>query len=191
MTLQLTTWRLPTRRFTVSEYYRMAEAGILTEDDRVELIEGEIIQMSPIGRLHAGTVDRLNHLFVVRLGDVAQVRVQNPLHLDEYTEPQPDLALLVPRPDFYSSGHPSAPDVLLVIEVADSSIDFDREVKIPLYAQRGVSEAWLVDLNAGTVTTFRDPAPEGYRTIVTLRGGESIAAQAFPGREFAVAEILG
>lgn len=191
MTLQLTTWRLPTRRFTVEEYYRMAEAGILKEDDRVELIEGEIVEMSPIGRVHAGIVDRLTHLFVTRVGDVAQVRIQNPLRLDERSEPEPDLTLLVPRPDFYTSGHPRPKDVLLLVEVADSSIEFDREVKIPLYARAGIREVWLVDLNVGTVTVFRDPTADGYRTVRTLRRGESIGALAFPGREFAVAEILG
>ena len=188
MTLQLATWRLPTRRFTVSGYYRMAEAGILKEDDRVELIEGEIVQMSPIGRLHAGSVIRLNHRFLHSIGDAALVSVQNPVRLDEYSEPEPDLALLVPRPDFYTSGHPSAKDILLLVEVADWSIDFDREVKIPLYARAGVREVWLLDLNAGSVTVFRDPSAEGYRTTLTLRRGESIAALAFPGRELAIAD---
>ncbi|MGH2460991.1 MAG: Uma2 family endonuclease [Chloroflexota bacterium] len=191
MTLQLTTTRLPTRQFTVSEYYRIAEAGILTEDDRVELIGGEIIQMSPIGRLHAGIVNRLNYLFFKQFGEVAQVSVQNPVHLDEYSEPQPDLTLLVPRPDFYASGHPGPGDVLLLVEVADSSLEYDQIVKARLYARAGVREVWLLDLNQGVVTVFRDPTANGYQTIRALGRGESIGALAFPGRELAVAEILG
>ncbi|HVC35036.1 MAG TPA: Uma2 family endonuclease [Chloroflexota bacterium] len=191
MTLQVTTRRLPTRRFTVDEYSLMAEAGILKEDDRVELIEGEIVQMSPIGRFHVGIVIRLNHLFVTRLGDVAQVSVQNPVHLHEYSEPEPDVALLVPRADFYTSALPTPADVLLLVEVADSSIEFDREVKIPLYARAGIREVWLVDLNAGAVSVFREPSADGYRSIQTLRRGAWASALAFPGREFAVADLLG
>lgn len=189
--LQLATRRPVTRRFSVSEYYRMAEAGILQEDDRVELIEGEIVQMSPIGRFHASNVDRLTYLFVTRVGDIAQVRVQNPLRLGEYSEPGPDFTLLVPRPDFYASGHPSPEDVLLLVEVADSSLEYDREVKIPLYARAGIREVWLADLSAGTISIFRDPTADGYRTVRTLGRGESISTLAFPGREFAVVELLG
>lgn len=134
------------RRFTVREYYRMAQAGILTKDDRVELLEGEIVEMAPIGPRYAGAVDRLTELFVRNFAGAALTRVQNPIHLDEHTEPQPDLALLRPRADFYTTGHPTPEDILLVVEIAETSADVDRDVKMPLYARSGIPEAWLVDL---------------------------------------------
>ncbi len=130
--------RLLRRPFTVAEYHRMAEAGVLGEDDRVELLEGEIVQMTPIGSRHAACVARLTHLFVDRLQGRAQVNVQNPVHLSERSEPQPDLALLRPRPDFYARAHPGPADVLLLVEVAETSSDVDWTVKIPLYAGAGV-----------------------------------------------------
>lgn len=190
MVLQVATRRLPIRRFTVAEYYRMAEVGILKEGDRVELIEGEIIQMSPIRRRHAKQVTHLTEFFAGAFLDVARISVQNPIHLDDHSEPQPDLVLLARRPDLYAVEHPSPADILLLIEVADSSIDFDREIKIPLYARAGAREAWLIDLNAGTVLAFRDPTADSYRTVRTFHRGASISALAFPGREFAVEDLL-
>jgi Uma2 family endonuclease len=133
----------PTRyRFTRADYYRMAEAGILGEGDRVELIEGEIYRMSPIGPMHAGGVDRLNRLFSRTFGDAVIVRVQNPVVLDDYSEPEPDLTLLRPRADFYTGEHPNPEDILLAVEVADSSADWDRRVKAPLYVRSGIPELW-------------------------------------------------
>src|ERR671938_544657 len=134
------------RCFSVDEYYRMGEAGILTEDDRVELIEGEIIEMSPIGSRHAACVNRLNTLLGRHLRQTAIVSVQNPIRLDAYSEPEPDVALLRPRADYYESGHPTPADALLIVEVADTSADYDRIIKLPLYAKAGIPEAWLVDL---------------------------------------------
>lgn len=186
MTLPLTR-----RRFTVSEYYRMAAAGILTEDDRVELIDGEIVEMAPIGHRHAACVDRLTQIFVHRFADVAQTRVQNPIHLSEHTEPQPDLTLLHPRADFYASGHPTPEDIFLVIEVAETSVEVDRRIKMPLYARSRIPEAWLVDLEQETLTTYRDPTPSGYATIRVLRCGERLAPLAFPDRELVVGDIFG
>ena len=129
------------RRFTAEEYHQMAEAGILLEDDRVELIEGEIIELSPIGRHHASTLIRLNELFVRRFGDVALVSAQNPIRLSDDTEPQPDLALLRRRSDFYDAGLPRPEDILLGVEVADTSVAYDRRLKIPLYGRSGIAES--------------------------------------------------
>ncbi len=181
---------LPRRRFTVDEYHKMAVAGILGEDDRVELIEGEITEMTPIGRLHAATVNRLNKLFVNTFGDDAVVGVQNPIVLDEHSEPQPDIALLRPRADFYASGLPTPEDVVLLVEVTYSSADPDRRVKVPLYAGKGIAEVWLVDLEQETMTVYRDPVAGGYRTARVFRRGEGVAPAAFPHRSLAVADIL-
>lgn len=117
------------RRFTVDEYYRLAEAGILHEDDRVELIEGEVVEMAPIGSKHASQVDRLAQHFFALLGERSTVRVQSPVHLDEHSEPQPDVTLLRPRPDFYASAHPGPQDIMLVVEVAETSAEYDHRQK--------------------------------------------------------------
>jgi Uma2 family endonuclease len=180
-----------TRQFTVDEYYRMADAGILTEDDRVELIDGEIIEMPPIGSPHASCVLRLNRFFDRSVGESALVSVQNPLHLDDRSEPEPDVMLLRPRADFYRSGHPTAADVLLLIEVSDSTIAFDRGVKIPLYARHRIPEVWLVDIGEDAIHVYRDPSPTGYRTVATHGRGERLTPSSFSDLSFAVDEILG
>ena len=182
---------LTRRRFAVSEYHQMAQAGILGEDDRVELIDGEVTEMTPIGRRHAACVDRMSKLFERTFGDDAQVRVQNPVVLGEYTEPQPDLALLRPRADFYASGHPTQDDIFLLVEVAETSAEPDRRVKVPLYARSGVQEFWLVDLDGDTVTVYQDPTPSGYGTVRVVRRGEELAPVAFLNRPLAAAAILG
>ena len=179
------------RRFTVAEYYQMAKAGIFTEDDRVELIDGEIIEMTPIGHRHAACVDRLNRLFSRGVGDSAVVRIQNPVRLSDSTELQPDVTLLRARSDFYASGHPTPGDVLLLVEVAETSSRFDRRVKVPRYARSGIPECWLVDLGQETVTVYRDPTPSGYHTVRTARRGEKLRPFALPDLELAVADILG
>jgi Uma2 family endonuclease len=183
--------QLSRRLFTVHEYHQMGLAGILSEDDRVELIEGEIVQMAPIGSRHAACVDRLTQLFVLRVAGRAIVRIQNPVLLNDYSEPQPDLALLRPRPDFYASGHPAPQDVLLVVEVADTSAGIDRAAKMPLYARAGILEAWLVDLQEERVEVHSQPLPQGYQSIQHFGRGASIALQAFPDLTFAVDGILG
>lgn len=179
------------RRFTVHDYYAMAEAGILHEDDRVELIEGEIIEMSPINAPHASHVKRLNQLFMSRLGARVTLGVQDPVRLSEYSEPQPDLALLQPRDDFYQRSHPTPDDVFLLIEVSDSTVEYDRQVKAPLYARSGVREMWLINLGAGQVEVYRNPSPDGYREQRYLQRGEAVAPLAFPEASFRVDEILG
>jgi len=179
------------RRFSVEEYYLMAKAGILTEDDRVELIEGEIVEMSPIGSRHAACVKRLNRLLSQQVGSRALVSAQNPVRLGEHSEPQPDITLLRPRADFYSTAHPGPADVLLLMEVADTSIEYDREVKVPLYAQAGIGEVWLVDLVAESIEVYQNPAPEGYRQTRVVRLEERLAPEALPDLELSARGILG
>lgn len=178
------------RLFTRDEYYAMAEAGILKPEDRVELIEGEIYQMTPIGNPHAGCVNRLVRRFsALTAADRAVLSPQNPVNLTDISEPQPDITLLRFRDDFYGDGHPTPEDVLLLVEVADS-IGFDRHTKIPLYARCDIPEAWLVDLKKEILEVYRDPTPAGYRKVQRLRRGDRIAPLAFPDFEIEVASIL-
>lgn len=183
---------LARRKFTAEEYHRLAEAGILKEDDRVELIEGEIVEMSPIGPRHAGAVNRLLSLFMsLQARGLALISVQNPLRLGGFGEPQPDLVLLKPREDFYASSHPSPEDALLVVEVAEASLEYDRQVKLPLYARWGVQEVWLLDLLGDRLEVHRDPSPEGYRQTQVLSRGNRVVPSAFPGLVLEVADLLG
>lgn len=182
---------LKRRLFTVEEYYRMAEAGIISKDERVELIEGEIVAMAAIGTGHAACVDRLNYFLSQRVGNRALVRVQNPTRLDRFSEPQPDIALLRPRADFYAFAHPGPADVSLVVEVADTTVGFDREVKIPLYARAGIPEAWLVDLTGDCMTAYRKPSAQVSQDVQRLQRGQSLFPEAFPDCALAVEDILG
>jgi Uma2 family endonuclease len=179
------------RRFTTAEYHAMAEAGVLAEDERVELITGEIVRMMPIGAQHAGCVRGLNRKLSRGLGDRALIAVQDPIVLDDASEPQPDIAVLRFREDNYRSLHPKPADVLLIIEVADTSADYDRNVKLPLYAQAGIPEAWLVRLREACIEVHRNPAPTGYQEMRTLHVGDSVSPLAFPDLELTVAAILG
>ncbi len=181
---------LKRRRFTVEEYHWIARVGILREDDRVELIDGEVLEMTPIGRRHASCIARLDHILGHELGDAAVIWPRNPIRLSDYSEPQPDLTLLRPRPDFYSTVEPSPSDVLLLIEVSDTTVEYDRRVKVPLYARHSVPEVWLVDLEQDTITVYRDPNADGYRTVRVVRRGEAVAPSAFPDRPLAVSDIL-
>ena len=181
---------LARRRFTSAEYHQMVEAGILAEDDRVELIEGEIIEMSPIGRHHAATVRRLSDLSFHTFRDVALVDIQNPIRLSDESEPQPDLTLVRRRPDFYDSGLPGPEDIFLVVEVADTSLAYDRRLKIPLYGRSGIPEAWLIDVTKRTITVYRDPGPAGYGTTRVVRRAEQLDLVAFPDRLLSADEIL-
>jgi len=177
--------------FTVDDYYRMAEAGILTPEDRVELIEGEIIQMSPIGNRHAGCVNRATDLFTFVFRGKATVTVQNPVRLNKYNEPQPDLVLAKPRADYYASKHPTGEDVFLVLEVADTTLRKDRNVKLPIYARLEVPEVWIEDLAHDLILVFRDRAAKSYNTSLTLRRGDSLSVAAFPEVTFKVEDLLG
>jgi Uma2 family endonuclease len=183
---------LTRRRFTLDEYHRMGEAGILGEDDRVELIEGEIVEMSPIGSRHAAAVARIHHLFAVRLGARAVVWGQNPLLLPTLvSEPQPDVTLLAPRVDFYAARLPEPPDVLLLVEVAETSLAYDRRTKVPLYARAGVVEVWLADLEHRRLTVHRDPRGDGYAAIRHPAAGEAFSPLAFPDLAVTLADLLG
>ena len=178
-------------RFTRAEYHRMAEAGILSEDSPVELIEGEILEMSPIGRRHKACVDRLTDILVPAVRGVAIVRVQSSIVLGERSEPEPDLVLLRRRDDFYAEADETPEDVLLVVEVADSSEVYDRRTKAPLYARHGIPELWIANLNRDQIIVYHDPTPAGYATTRVARRGESISPLAFPDLMIAVDAILG
>ncbi len=177
-------------RFSVDDYEQMIQAGILTENDPVELIRGEIIEKMSIGDEHCACVNRLNHILSRRIGDRAIVSIQNPVRLVD-SEPEPDVALLRPTPDFYASGKPQASDIVLLIEVADTSIDFDRDVKLPLYAEAGVRELWIVDLQAGRVEVHRQPdANRKYLDVQTATRTQQLQVAALPDVTVSVSELL-
>ena len=178
------------RVLTVAEYHRMAEAGILTERDRVELIEGELIAMSPIGSEHSGTVNALNRTLVRAVGDRAIVAVQNPVQLDDLSEPEPDFALLKPRDDDYRRATPHPHEVLLIIEVADTSLAYDRAVKRSLYARHGIPEFWIVNLAAKQVEVCRSPTGEQYASVSHVGREAVLEPQLLPGATIPVSALL-
>lgn len=182
---------LTRRKLTVDEYYRMAETGIFHEDERLELIDGEIAVMSPIGPLHMGCVATLAQWFGSRVGDRALVWVQNAVRLGRQAAPQPDVALLRPRADNYRTAIPGPADVLLIIEVADTSLAYDREVKLFMYALAGIAEVWIVDLRHHSILVFRDPSPEGYCDATEHGTGASISPLAFPDLAISHEEVFG
>jgi Uma2 family endonuclease len=168
------------RKLSADQFERMGQTGILGPEARVELIEGEMIEMPPIGSRHAAAVDFLSMHFARAVGEAALVRTQNPLRLSDDSEPQADLMLLRPRADRYRTGHPRPEDVLLLIEVADATPVFDRETKLPLYAKHGVPEVWILDLDARQLEVYREPSAGGYRRKLERRETESIAPAALP-----------
>ena len=165
-------------RFTKDDYHRMGKAGILGEDDRVELIDGEIIDMPPIGDDHVGGVNQLNWLLNRRLGDDYIVSVQNPVRLPGDNEPQPDI--VVTRRQGRKGGVPAAADVLMLIEVSDTTLAYDRRVKLPLYAAAGIPEVWIVDLESKRVLVYRSPEGRRYQHIATVERGAALAPAALP-----------
>lgn len=184
--------RAPERRkLSVDDYHRMGDAGILHEDERVELLDGELYEMPPIGDGHAGRVNRGDHFFNRRVGEDAIVSVQNPIRLSDFSEPQPDIVLLRPQADFYATRTPEPADVLLLVEVADSSLSFDRLRKLPRYAAAGIIEVWIVNLVDEQIEVYREPVGEQY-TIRTIHGrGETLFPVALPDVGIRVEEILG
>ena len=168
------------RRVSVDEYYAMAEAGILSRGDRVELVDGEILAMTPIGPAHASAVDRAANVLMRGAGEQAIVRVQNPIRLAPFNEPQPDLALLRPAVHAYRTAHPQPRDILLVVEIAESSLQYEQHVKGPLYARYGIIEYWLVDLGTQTVSRHTSPDGNAYQDVVVRGRGELIAPVALP-----------
>lgn len=181
---------LRSRPFSVHEFHRMTDAGILSEDDRVELIDGDIVEMAPIGPRHASCVMRLTSLLSRQLGNQAIVSVQNPVQLDERSELYPDVAVLLPHAHEYRAGLPGPTDVLLLIEVADTTIDADRTVKIPHYSHAGIVEVWLIDLNNDVVHVHSDPTPAGYRVTRIVRRGDFLQPIRLPACRFAAEAIL-
>ena len=177
------------RRFTVDEYHRMAKAGILHEDDRVELIEGEIIQMAAIGSRHAARVNYVAEQFITALTGRAIVSIQNPVRLGRRTEPEPDLALLRPRPDRYDARLPSPDDVLLIVEVADVTLRHDRDVKVPLYAAAGIPEVWIWDLPRHRILVYRQLVGGRYTDAAVVPQG-TLAPEAFPELHIRLDEIM-
>jgi Uma2 family endonuclease len=181
---------LTRRRFTADEYHRMGQAGVFSEHDRVELIDGEVVTMSPIGPRHAACVSKANRALVRAAGDGAIVRPQSPVRLDLYYEPEPDLVLLRPRADFYESRHVGPDDILLIVEIADTSIEYDRDVKAQIYATAGIPEYWLADLTAHIVLRYSSPERRGYRSVEECHRGESIAVRLLPACIIAVDALL-
>jgi Uma2 family endonuclease len=178
------------RLFTREEYHRMAEVGILKPTDRVELIRGEIITMSPPGRRHVAFVNNLNQLLVIRLAGRGIVSVQNPVVLTDDTEPQPDLGIYRRRAVPYKEREAFAEDALLLIEVADSSLSYDRSTKLRLYAEAGIAEYWVVDCTTESIEVHRTPDADGYRDVSRAAGAATVTLQAFPDVALTLAEIF-
>jgi Uma2 family endonuclease len=177
-------------RFTVEEYFRMGEIGVFAPEARVELIEGEIIEMPPIKPPHSGTVITLNRLLVPRCADKALVSVQNPMIISNFSAPQPDFAVLRPRHDDYQGKLPEVNDVILAIEVANTTLRYDLGRKSPLYARHGIRELWVIDVNEQVVHVCRDPSETGYRSTATLRGQDRVSIEAIPTVSIGLNEIF-
>ena len=182
---------LPAKRLLSAwEFERMAQAQILGEDERLELVEGEILQMSPIGPRHAACVNRLTKLLFAAVQDRLIVSVHNPLRLGKRSELQPDLALLRHRPDFYAAAHPGPADVLLWVEAADTGTAYDRSVKLPLLARAGIPVVWLVDLGANRLETHTDPSADGYAQESVLERDDRVAVPGLPDAFVPIGEVL-
>ena len=180
---------VPRRLLTVDEYHRMAEAGILTHDDRVELIEGELVAMAPIGSEHAAASNSLNRMLVLAVGDHGIVAVGNPVRLGRHSEPQPDFSILKPRDD-YKKVLPRPEDTMLAVEVANTSLNYDRNVKLALYARSGIPEVWIVNLVAEEVEVHRLPSADGYAAVTRATPSDTLTIEAIPGVLIPVARIF-
>lgn len=183
---------LPNSRyhFSVAEFERMGKAGVFLEDARLELIEGEIIEMSPIDSHRAACLKFLSRFLNLTVGNIALVSTRNPIRLDDFSEPEPDLALLRLRDDYYRDAHPTPADVLLIIEVADTTLAYDRQVKVPLYARAGVAETWIVNLSEEQIETYSGRADGSYQTIANFRRGEEARAHTIARLSVPVADVL-
>jgi len=179
----------PRRLLTVDEYHRMGQAGILTEEDRVELIEGELVAMAPIGSEHAAATNALTRLLVLAVGDRAIVSVGNPVRLSQRSEPQPDFAVLKPRGD-YKTMLPRPEDTMLAVEVANSSLDYDRKIKLALYARSGIPEVWIVNLAAGEVEVYQSPVADRYTASARAGRSDTLTITALPGALIPISEIF-
>lgn len=179
------------KRFRAEDFRKMTEVGILPEESGWEVIDGYLIDKMSIGSKHAGTVKKLNKFLTKSVGNITLISVQDPVHIDEYNEPEPDIALLKPREDFYTDSHPTAPDVLLLVEVSDSTVEYDREIKKTLYAAAGIVEYWLVNLQNNTVEVYSQPKNGIYRLARILESGETIETVAVANLKLPIDEILG
>lgn len=186
MTVEIRRWQ-----FTGTDFERMARAGIFAEDDRVELIDGEVVAMSPTGSRHAAIVKRLNALLNRLVAEQVIVSIQDPIRLTDYTEPQPDIAVLRPREDFYAQGHPAPEDVLLVVEVAETSLAYDLEEKVPRYAQALIPEVWIIDVETEAIVRYAQPVGVRYDSEQRLERGQVITSQSVSNLRLAVDDILG
>jgi Uma2 family endonuclease len=186
----MTTYPRP-YRFTIDQFHRMTEIGLLKEDQRVELLDGEVVHMSPISRRQAGVVNRVVALLHRQLGENAIVAVQNPMSVAKYTEAYPDIAALALRDDYYASELPTPADARLIIEVADTTLAYDRDLKVPLYARDGVPEVWVVDLNKDEVLVNRKPEEGAYTEAQTLKRGDTLPLPGVSGAVVKVEDILG
>ncbi len=179
------------RLFNVTDYHRMGAAGLFGETDRYELIEGEIIEMATIGTPHMGAVMALHRLLFIAAADRFAISVQNPLRLGTISEPEPDIVLLHPRADRYQRDpHPTPKDAGLVVEVAESSLDYDRQVKAPLYARYGVTEYWIVDLTTAAIEVYREPLGQGYRSVICYGVGNPVSPLCLPDARIEVADLM-
>ena len=178
------------KRFSVDSYYRMLDAGILVGDDKVELIDGEVLEMSPIGARHAATVYCFQTALLKALAERAMIRVQLPIHIDDFNEPEPDIAVVRPRTDMYASAHPSQTETLLLVEVSDSTLEFDRTVKAQLYATARVPEYWIADLGRNCVIVHRAPDGKAYGSVTEFGPDQTLAVSAYPGVEIGVRYVL-
>lgn len=181
---------VPKRRFTVEEYYRLAEVGILGPEDKVELINGEIVKMSPIGPKHAGIVNRIMRFFQMLLGEKYLISVQNPVRLSTYSEPEPDIAVLYPRSDHYTSRHPQPKDVALIIEVSDSTFEYDTKIKLPLYAEAEIKEYWIIDLQKDQILVHTEPVGSTYQKQSVFQRGDTLTSPSLP-TGVVVEELMG
>ena len=179
---------MPYHRWSVNEYHQMAQAGLLNETDRVELIEGELIDMAPIGSKHAFRVDSIARALQLAAGKMLLVRVQNPVFLGEHSEPQPDIAVV--KDKNYTESHPGADDVLLIVEVSDTTLAYDRDVKLSLYARHGIPEVWLLDVNSGELTVYREPGEGQYRLIRKPTRAEAVSPVLVPEVLITLADVL-
>jgi Uma2 family endonuclease len=179
-------------RISVERYQKMIAAGVLTQDDRVELIEGEMLDRAPVGAKHAAMTARLARLFNLAVSDVAVVSPGGPVHLGDYSETQPDVSLLKFRADYYGAKIPESEDVFLLIEVSDSTVTFDQSIKRDLYARYGIAEYWVVDVNDYRITTYREPTPKGYsHTCEFAAATDTLSPQAFPDLKITIRELSG
>jgi Uma2 family endonuclease len=177
--------------FTVQEWHHMGKTGLFGEDARMELLDGEVIEMAPIGSRHAGCVKYLARALIVAAGDRAVVAIQDPVVLDNRSEPQPDLAVLAPRSDGYRESHPTPPEIILLIEVSDTTLAFDRDVKAASYGRAGVPECWIVDLAGDQVLVLRSPGPGGYGDVRVLHRGETAGVATLSDIVLPVSDVLG